>query len=392
MSIAVNLKPSNKPPISGYPGVPKTYPQFDSVLEIRQTNSDTLPFINQVTIKFVTIDLLKFSKNNVPNSTTKLNYELTFPFNEKIIGIDLPFSIPIHQNVSPTLETNNFKVNHCLKVEVAMMNKQIKYFDFPVVVNKYDNLPIYRQFNQPISKTIDAKDGLFFVDYSLPCSSIGPFEDLQLKLTLKKSNYEKSSVKLKKIGIDVVEIFDCRCDNSFMKETVISSQVFEINEQINDIFSKMFNINLQKSSSQGTNPYNLFNKQQNPELLKLSDTGITKTNNLKPFIIDHDSENPIPHKSHNNYCTFKTNFFQVYYQLNVKLKYNRSKSVEFQQPFTISNHDRIESMELIKRILNDSKQVNEDDFVYNSKYDLFRRKKTPHMTIMRSKEDKDKFV
>lgn len=385
MSITCNLKPTNRSSISGCPGVPKTFPHFNSILEIRQTEINQI-FINSISIKFITIDSLKFNKNNTPNSVSKVNFELNFNINSKIISIDLPFSIPINSEISQTLESNLFKVNHYLSVELILLNKQSKVFEFPIVINKYDNLPIYRQFNQPISKILDSKDSLFFLEYSLPCSSIGPNEFLQLNLKVNKSISGKS-LKLKKIYFDIVEIFDCRCDNSFIKENVIKSEEFEINKDIETSFEKDFNINLNNNS---INQYLLLNKLKNPKLLTASNTN--KSNQLKPIIIDFNSKNPVPLISHNNYQTFKSNFFQVYYQLNIKIKYNKTRSIEFKQPFTISNHNRFESMELIKWIINESKKVNENDFIYDPKFDVFKKRNFDKMTVMRNKDDKESFM
>ena len=186
-------------------------------------------------------------------------------------------------------------------------------------------------------------------------------------------------------------MLDCRCEHSFIKENVISSESFEINKEVDTDFVKQFNINL-RSGGTGENPYALFSKQQSSRLLEVSTPAVSKMNNLKPIIIDHDSQNPIPFKSHNNFQTFKTNFFQVYYKVNVKLKYNRSKSLSFEQPFTISNYNRIESMELIKWILDESRMIKSDDFVYDPKYDVFKRRNVSKMMVMRSKAEKSKFI
>lgn len=259
---SVNLAASNQSLIRGCPGVPKTCPRIDSMLEIR--SKDGIPFmINKVILELNTLQSVsipqtvtntdlseKFtiykkvifnredSKQLMKDSPGRDRSTYSIEENEKTLGFDLPFIIPIPNDIistgqnsrwnsktthelnikigwyyrfQPSNSANNINLNvadsHALFKEDLDKNFRIEPYQisFPIVIKRYDTLPLYQQYNEPITKTIDSVDTV--VEYSIPTSSVGPNDEVlvYLKILPNKDylskNINHDSFKLKKSGL-----------------------------------------------------------------------------------------------------------------------------------------------------------------------------------------------
>lgn len=353
-------------------------------------------------MKFVTIDTLKNKPHrDIPQSLRKINYETKYTINDRVISVDIPFTIGIKNDIGPTAESAKFgTTTHKLEVTAISTGTKnnLKTFEFPVVITTYDTLPLYRQFNEPISRVVDSKDTSVMVEYSLPSSAIGPAEDLVVNMKLSTNPTNKrlvDKVKLKKITLEIVEVFDCRCDRSFIKEALVATKSQEYDGMYLGVkgYSNQFSITFNPNRN---NKYSLFLKQQDPKLLSKSQQNYP-TNDLKPLIIDHQQD-PIP-LTHHQPLTKRSNFFSTYYELRVKCKFSHAKDVEIQQPITIAPFDRVKSIHLLKWILKESEMANEflkkierelGKISYDNKFDtlVYPQRK---MLKMRSKDDREKF-
>ncbi|CCH43311.1 hypothetical protein BN7_2859 [Wickerhamomyces ciferrii] len=390
-SFDINLKPSNKSMVQGCPGVPKTYV------------STGIPVpLDSVELKFVTVDTLKSKPHrDIAPSLKKINYETKYTINDRVISVDIPFIIGIKNDIGPTAESMKFgTTTHALEVTAIStgVKNNIKTFEFPVVITTYDTLPLYRQFNEPISRVVDSRDNNVMIEYSLPSSAIGPDEELVVntKITANPSNRRMiDKIKLKKITLEIVEIFDCRCERSFIKEALVAQKhqdydnLYIGTKGYSNQFSITFNPNRM-------NKYSLLLKQQDPKLLNKQPQDFP-TNDLKPIIIEHQP-NPIP-LTHHQPLTKRSNYFSTYYELRVKCKFSHAKDTEIQQPITIAPFDRVKSIKLLKWILKESEMANEflkkienelGKISYDNKYDtlVYPQRK---MLKMRSKDDREAF-
>lgn len=370
-SFAITLKPSNKPIVQGCPGIPQTYPIINGTLQITSGNGSRCA-LDQIKISFITVDTLKYKpKKDIPSSLQTVNYETLFAINDSVVTVDLPFIISIKDDICATSESLKFgKVNHYLQV-VATSNNVMRVFEFPVMITTFDTLPLYRQFNQPISRCCDSKDRLLIMEYSLPSTAIGPQEELVINTRIsvvpnmmKQKLIDK--IKLKKVQIELVEIFDCRCDKSFIKEQLLLNEVHEFQDEFVGLNSlnQQFHIKLDLEDK-----YSVFTKHQNEELLYENNENSNynyesndKPNNLKPEIIDHNDYSPVP-LTHFQPLTRRSKFFSFYYELRIKCKFSNVKDIEIVQPIIISPYNRNQSRKLIQWIRKEQELANE--FIIN---------------------------
>ncbi|ONH66839.1 Arrestin family protein 1 [Cyberlindnera fabianii] len=400
--LTVTLKPSNKPLVQGCPGVPKTYPAIVGTLEVRSTS--IIPQqVDSVTIVFATVDTLRSKPRDVPGMLRKVNYEMTIPVNDRIIAMDVPFLIGIRTDICPTSEGSRGTTTHRLEVNVNS-GKQSREYLFPVVISTYDTLPLYRQFNEPISKVVDSRDNAVMVDYSLPTSAIGPHEELVVNFKLSTNPvYPKlaDKVKLKKITMEIVEVFDCRCDKSFIKESTLVSSIKDYGNTYLGVRGLTESLTISQKPSEN-DKYRLFLKHQDPKLLRtnasVNNNSSSSSNELRPLIIDYN-EDTIP-LTHHQPMTKRSILFSTYYELRLFFKLSGAKDVEVKQPITIAPFDRTKSIYLLKWIIKESEMA--EIFLqgiekelgkisYDSKFDtLVYPQRKP--SKMKSKEDKESFV
>jgi hypothetical protein len=372
-------------------------PTIVGTLEVRTTSEVPQP-ISTVQIYFVTVDTLKSKVRDVPTSVRKVNYELLTTVNDRVISMDLPFIIGIRNDIPPTSEGLRGNTNHKLEV-VVTLGKVQRQFEFPVVITTYDTLPLYRQFNEPISKVVDSKDTHVMIDYSFPSSAIGPSEDIVMNCKICVNSAHSNLIdktRLKRITMDIVEIFDCRCDKSFIKESVLSSIVKDYQSRPIGVrgLNESLNIRLEDTEDK----FKLFLKHQDKNLLE-SDPNLKRPrNDLKPLIIEH-MDDPIP-LTHHQPMTKRSVLFSTYYELRVHFKLSGAKDVDITQPITISPFDRSRSIYLLKWILKESEMAEsflqnlEKDMgkiKYDKRYDILAYPQRPPVK-MRSKEDKHRFV
>lgn len=323
---------------------------------------------------------------------------MTQNINDRVISMDIPFIIGIRNGVPPTSESMRGTTSHKLDV-VVHSGKSTKQFEFPVVVTTYDTLPLYRQFNEPISKVVDSRDSHVMIDYSFPSSAIGPGEYIMINCKISvNSLYQILSerIKLKKITMEIVEIFDCRCEKSFIRECVISSTMKGYNGK--SVGSRGLNESLNIRLDDSEDKFKLFLKQQDKQLLQ-ADTQLQRPrNDLKPLVIEH-LDDPIPF-THHQPMTKRSVLFSTYYELRVHFKFSWAKDVSIVQPITVAPFDRSKSIHLLKWILKSSElaesflqklEQERGKIGYNSHYDtlVYPQQRPVKMT---SKEDKQAFM
>lgn len=375
-----------------YPTTTNTaQPTIIGTLEIR-TNSDIPQPISTVQLNFVTIDTLKSKPRDVRGSLRRVNYELTETVNDRIISMDMPFLIGIRTDVAPTSDGARGSTTHWLEV-VVNVGKQVRQFEFPVVITTYDTLPLYRQFNEPIAKVVDSKDNKVMIEYSVPTSAVGPGEQLVMncKVGVNPSHGNGDKIKLKRVSMDLVEIFDCRSDKSFIKEGVVSSVVKEYGQALG-LWGLTESLNLKTVDTQ--DKYKLFMKHQDVKLLQ-SATEIQRKNDLKPLVIEH-LDSPIPF-SHHQPMTKRSVLFSTYYELRAHFKMSGAKDVDIVVPITVAPFDRSKSIYLLRWILKESEfadsfiQKMDGKVTYDRRFDtlVYPQRKPSKMT---SKEDKQKFI
>ncbi|GMM38649.1 Rgl1 protein [Saccharomycopsis crataegensis] len=252
----VNLGASNHSLIRGCPGVPKTCPRVESVLEIRSKDGGSFA------IKTIILELNTLQSVSVPSTAGISSNDAHRAYgifkdtiynseklgSEKVLGMDLPFVIPINKDIISSGKNSrwNAKTTHNITAKIGWFNgSKLEVFtiSFPLIVKRYDTLPLYRQFNEPITKTMDSPDKNILVEYSLPNSSVGPNDELVLYMkispnsnflhnggateTTKRLSFMKKKppvFKLKKIQFELREVLVCHESGLSSKQTKLLSK------------------------------------------------------------------------------------------------------------------------------------------------------------------------
>ncbi|ODV97663.1 hypothetical protein PACTADRAFT_83106 [Pachysolen tannophilus NRRL Y-2460] len=368
------LRPSNKPIVRGSPGVPKTFPRLEGVLEIRSRNG-TVPFrihtiiLQLNTIQHVAVPSSSKLGSNDASRTYRMYENLHYSsvagssnMNEEILGMDLPFIISLGKDIIsssrfPRWDASN---QHNLSALITYHSKtnsnnlEVVTVKFPIQIKKYDTLPLYRQFNEPITRTVDSTSTQVLCEYSIPNLSIGPKDDLIIYLKICTINPGPDSIlkkakklKLKKITVELKEILECHEGGLHNQEATLISEIQDFEDLVIpsqgfatqlSLVCPMENNMLEMSTTPITSKLNLNEPSSNFEILP------------SKIINDIHSGTPISHDSQG--FTSIGKLFSIYYELVIKIKMaGKNNNIVISQPITICPYDRITSVNLLKWIM-----------------------------------------
>lgn len=224
--VIASLRVSSTSVVRGCPGVPRSIPRIETVIELRPVNG--VPFLlRSVGIELRTTQKIVVLSTLGSNDTIREYkiYENPFifrpavgEFSERLLGIDIPVLIPIPKDIisSGQYQQWNAVTTHSLVVKVSCgdtYNNETNYSEaFPIPIKLYDTLPIYRQFNEPIAEVRNSNCKQVLVELSLPVSSIGPKDDIILfvkTMTDPLCNKISKNLRLKFISFQIKEILEC---------------------------------------------------------------------------------------------------------------------------------------------------------------------------------------
>lgn len=255
---------------------------------------------------------------------------------ESILGIDLPFIVPLPRDVTSSCHMARWSATtqHLLRVTVSHGSKEIVKADFPLVVKRYDTLPLYRQFNQPITRTEDSADRQVMCEYSIPNLSVGPRDDLIVYVKV-ASHPGKRKAKLKRIGLELRERVCCHEGGLGNKDTkiVTFAQDFDnvpittqgIASQLSLTFPVENDVLASIMSSQDKSPREC-----------VASTEYTHT------------EIPLTHAKG---FSLEGKLYSIQYELVLRIKLSHARDIETRQPITVCPFDRISSGGFLKWIM-----------------------------------------
>ncbi|RCK55315.1 Arrestin family protein 1 [Candida viswanathii] len=224
--ISTRLEARSVPMVKGCPGIPRSVPRIETVLNIRSINDS--PFvIRTVKIQLVTRQTVlvptKFGSNEATKELVIYEDPMAFQppmgkFSQKLHGLDIPILIPIPRDITPSGHSPTFGATtlHYFVVLVSLgkdLASELTFVDsFPVDIKMYDTLPIYRQYNEPIVETNKSSDNQVLVEATVPYTSVGPKDNLSVLCLLKTNaanNKVKKHITLKQLTFQVKEVIEC---------------------------------------------------------------------------------------------------------------------------------------------------------------------------------------
>ncbi|KAI5952513.1 hypothetical protein KGF54_003380 [Candida jiufengensis] len=401
--------------VYGCPGISRSIPRIEANIQIRSSNGS--PFL----IRSVSIVLLTRQKVTVPtkfgsNDAFKefkifedpLAFKPINGFSEKVLGLDLPILIPIPRDVISSGCSTTFGsiTTHYLTVKVTTgesSTTEVSYMEmFPVVIKLYDTLPLYRQFNEPVVELRNSPDNQVIAEVTIPNSSIGPGDQLNLicKLMTNSSNNKvKKHLSLKQQTFQVKEYLECY-DGGLppVRENKIYSTTTHSNQELNT----------QGTTTTFTFPFPTDHdfldiyRQEEPSINSQEvtydyDTTIIEPTNVSNQKLMEKLVEGLP-ITHIQSFTTQGRFFSIKFEIIIKLKFSKSKDFDIKFPITICPFNRQSSEFLLQWIIHEcevakarfGKQFIDQFFAsrnYNDICSLMSRYKSPPIVYRYCKED-----
>lgn len=382
----ISLKPSYNSVIRGCPGLPETLPRVECELRIR-SNDATAFKIDKIEIILKSVESLMNTSHHSFSSKPKLertttHYKKSIKISEKkLIGIDIPLTIGLPDNIKET----NF--NHRFGKTVTFLECSVRYngqeepefFSRTINVERYTFLPSAKLFPS-LKRQVFSPDKKFVVSYKVmnPCVTKDDILHIDFEMKLNpKGGHEtsvvspssllfskKNKAKLKAVSLNLKEFLEVYDDgtignnNNEPKENVLHEMVQPVNEMItnNSIrFSMDVRILTQNE---------LFKEFEDSlqEPLFLSQSIVAPNNQIDGSRINTrllqnkmgGDPGLIPFQYHTSITTDRGNLFRIIHGITIKFKIGNGKSFQVSQsiditPWKVSHLRNVEQLILQER-------------------------------------------
>ena len=368
--ITVRLEASASSIVRGCPGIPRSIPRIETVLNIRSINHSPFP-LRSVSIKLMTKQKVmiptKFGSSEAFKEFIIYEDPLTYQppmgeFSQLLQGLDIPILIPIPKDLTPTGHSPTLGATtiHNLVVFVSLGNSastESTFVDyFPVDIKMYDTLPIYRQYNEPIVESRYSSDNQTLVEVAIPVTSIGPGDNLKVMCTVKTNsanNKVKKHIALKQLTFQVKEILECfdgglpprkefklhTESKAFAKEinTQGTSQTFSIQFPYDNEYLEMFTPKEDGSSN-------------NTDITESFSTTIIESTNISKLKVLDKLPDGVP-LTHIQGFTLLGKFYSIWFEIVIKVKLSHAKDIDIHIPIIVCPFNKESSTYILNWIM-----------------------------------------
>ncbi|GCE98856.1 hypothetical protein ZYGM_000685 [Zygosaccharomyces mellis] len=356
----ISLKPSYNSVIRGCPGVPDTLPRIECELRIRSSDGKAFR-IDKIEVVLKGIEsLLGGHHSFAPKSKVEkvtIHYKKNIKMSEKkIVGIDIPLTIGLPEDVKET----NF--NSSFGSSITLLECMVRYngledpqvFAQAVNVEKYTILPNPKRFPS-VSRQVFSPDHKFSVEYTVvnPCVSVD--DNLNLLLEIKPnarvvgdssstSLFGKKFTKLKSVVVSLkecLEILDPATGFGETRENVLREMVHTFDERISSNGIKLkFELPVQARIG-------LFGEFESSlrELDMLRRAGSQTVSHLPSTRLLQNKTHGslgIPFQYHSSITTTGGSLFRITHAAAVKVKISSGKSFHLNHPIDVSSWTQLQ--------------------------------------------------
>lgn len=343
-----------------------TQPRVETVLELRPIAG--VPF----TVRSVGVELKTVQKVTIPTklSSTESQQEYVIynnpfafrppvgDFSQRLLGLDIPILFPLPKDIisSGIFPNSQAATLHYLLVRIACgvsHDKEVTFVEsFPISIKTYDTLPIYRQFNEPLTDVLASNDNQVIVEVVLPHTAVGPEDDFIVNTKVATNHLHNKisrKLRLKQLTFQIKEIIECHEGGLPPKREVklyTTTRQFDGDSLDTGALSSagiktIFNIAFPVESSFLSlfKPYDFLRSSD-----ELASTKIVKE-------VGHgklDEGIPITHIQG---FTTAGKYFSIRFEMVIKVKLVHSKDMEIRLPLTVSPYDRATSEYLLQWIM-----------------------------------------
>lgn len=400
----ISLKPSYNSVVRGCPGIPDTLPRVEC--EFRVRSNDGRPFkIDKIEVSLKCIESLNnqshhsFSSKPKVEKTTVLYRKVIKMTERKMLGIDIPFTIGLPDDIKETNFNSSFGRTVTVLECFAYYNGQEDPQSFSRVINveKYTFLPNSKLFPS-VKRRVISQDKKYVVDYTVrnPCVTTDDtlHVDFELKPNAKLISEgsaiastpsifnKKMKSRLKHAVVSLKEYLEVYDDGSGIntgsggigndtRENLLCETVHPINELItqNGIKWSMDIKVFTKSKF-----FDEFERtlQEPPSLQRYAHCNERSQQTNNPTIRTELLQNKvgygheIPFQYHTSITTTRGNLYRVLHGITVKFKINNGKSFQMSQPIDITPWESIHLKTIEQLILQERETARYANQFYQS--------------------------
>lgn len=378
LSVVVTLRLSEQLIVQGCPGVPMSMPRLETVIQIRPTNLRRPFSMRNVRVELRTrqtmiMSLKLGSLKNEAYHEHKLAEQLVFTpppgkaSVNNLLGIDIPLlmAIPSETPLLGHFQTwNASTVNQLCVFFTLGKNSQTEttYMHlFPVSIKRFDNLPIYRQFTEPVTHTRVTPNNQVVMDLSLPDTQcVGPMDVFNVAVKIKANNMHshlRRNVKLKQLTFQLKEV--CTCHEGGLtprREMKIctTSKSFEDEENVlNTVgLSHTFKVRFPRCND-FLNLYSVDPVPRLPPPKSANDPYVVDNAHISREKVVDKLEEGIPITHSQGFTSTEGRLFRVVYEMNLKLKLSNAKDIEERFALVVLPYDVSSSQYLLPWIMHE---------------------------------------
>lgn len=281
-------------------------------------------------------------------------------FSQRLLGLDVPILFPLPRDIISSGAFPNCQAAtlHYLVAKVSCgitLAKEVTFIEsFPISIKLYDTLPIYRQFNEPLTETQASNGNQVVAEIKLTNTAVGPEDTFIMNTRVSTNqlhNRLRRKIKLKQLTFQIKEVLECHegglpprremklytttktfdeenLDNGVLNSTGTPTQ-FKVDFPVESSFLSLYK------------PYDL------DELLVKRDVATSKL--VKEVEIGKVDEGiPITHIQ--GFTTIGK-LFSIRFEVVLKVKLVGCKDFDMRVPLTVSPYDRATSDYLLQWIM-----------------------------------------
>lgn len=274
-------------------------------------------------------------------------------FYQEMLALDVPILIPLGRDVTPSGYFDNWGATtvHLLLVRfVTGRNAATEAAfvqTFPIPIKMYDTLPLYRQFNEPLTESCLSSDHQVRVDVVLPVSSVGPQDTITVAARIGANplyNRRRKLLQLKQVTVQLKEILEC-FDGGLpaRKEQKLVSSTREYGKTLTTEGTEATFEFVLPHDNDLLDLFSLNAKSFDGAEVNLSSASFNKNKNFSRLA------EGVPF-THVQGFTLAGKLYALRYEIVLKVKVGHGKDIELAMPLTVSPFNRKSSGYLLQWI------------------------------------------
>ncbi len=301
---------------------------------------------------------------------------------EEVIAIDVPFFLDLDKDIPASLQLTKIGCSTKFRIEVVVgygETLEEEIFEFPIRIQRYDTLPLFGKFNEPITNIGDSLDMIARMEYSIPNSCVGPGDEFLANLKIVQ-NYEYAKqerwrrqkiIAIKKITMEIIETISMDTkDDPVVKKFKVAST------------SQDANVHLSLTGYVAQLAIIYPNELANIPSGIVDGLSVSNSKNV-PFI---EEQQDVLMENMFGFTT-TSKHYKIGFEVVIKVKFTNCKDLEVRQDITVCPYDRIASVRLLNWLVKEGEMVKKLMDEKGIGYGVAKPRLYPKLYRLKSKQD-----